>query len=134
MFSIPGLSPLARFTCRSFSTSLPVSARKVTKPYREERVVLTSDGAVICCWHPQPKFPYELSRPIPRSEMTGTPSPLKVQMTDDMKELYHHKPERFHRRDLMRLTWTTKHKWFGNKKHIEKEMNERKNPREKPFL
>merc|ERR1712096_4785 len=66
--------------------------------------------------------------------MTGTPSPLKVQMTDDMKELYHHKPERFHRRDLMRLTWTTKHKWFGNKKHIEKEMNEKKNPREKPFL
>jgi large subunit ribosomal protein L42 len=128
------LVPVTRMSCRSLCTSLPVTARKVSQPYREERVVVTSDGAVICCWHPQPKFPYELSKPIPRSEISGTPSPLKVQMTEDMKALYHHKPERFHRRDLMKLTWTTKHKWFPNRKKQEKEMDERKNPREKPFL
>jgi large subunit ribosomal protein L42 len=134
MFSLQRLVPVTRFSYRSLCTSLPVTARKVTKPYREERVVVTSDGAVICCWHPEPKFPYELSKPIPRSEMPGTNSPLKVQMTEDMKELYHHKPERFHRRDLMKLTWTTKHKWFPNRKQQEKAMDERKNPREKPFL
>ena len=134
MFSLQRLVPVTRLSNRSFCTSLPVTARKVTQPYREERVVVTSDGAVICCWHPEPKFPYELSKPIPRSEMPGTNSPLKVQMTEDMKELYHHKPERFHRRDLMKLTWTTKHKWFPNRKQQEKAMDERKNPREKPFL
>eukprot|EP00092_Neocalanus_flemingeri_P024952 GFUD01027062.1.p1 GENE.GFUD01027062.1~~GFUD01027062.1.p1 ORF type:complete len:135 (-),score=23.81 GFUD01027062.1:67-471(-) len=134
MFSLPRLLPLTGLSCRSLSTSLPLSARKATQPYRDERVVVTSDGTVICCWHPQPKFPYELSKPIPRSEMSGTPSPLKVQMTEDMKELYHHKPERFHRRDLMKATWTTKHRWFPNKKLMRKEMDERKNPREKPFL
>lgn len=38
---------------------------------------------------------------------------MKVQAVADMKELYHHKDERLQRRDLMRLTWTTKHRWFG---------------------
>ena len=39
-----------------------------------------------------------------------TTSVIPLQVTEDMKELYHHKPERFQRRDLMRATWTTKHK------------------------
>ena len=134
MFSLPRLLPVVRLSCRTFTTSIPVTARKPTKPFREERVVLTSDGTVIACWHPQPKFPYELSKPIPRSETSGIPSPLKVQVTEDMKELYHHKHERFHRRDLMRLTGTTKHKWFGGRDKQRAEMYERKNPREKPFL
>ena len=38
---------------------------------------------------------------------------MKVQAVEDMKELYHHKNERLQRRDLMRLTWTSKHRWFG---------------------
>ena len=38
---------------------------------------------------------------------------MNVQAVADMKELYHHKDERLQRRDLMRLTWTTKHRWFG---------------------
>ena len=45
---------------------------------REERIVLTEDGTIIACWHPQPKFPYEMSRPMPRQENVGTSSPLKV--------------------------------------------------------
>ena len=36
---------------------------------------------------------------------------FKVQAVEDMKELYHFKHERFMRRDLMRLTWTTKHRY-----------------------
>jgi len=58
---------------------------------------------------------------------------MKVQAVDDMKELYHFKHERLVRRDLMRLTWTSKHKWFP------KTINEFKNasrnvPREKPYI
>ena len=36
-------------------------------PYREERVVTNEDGSVIVCWHPEPKFPYEFTQPIPRN-------------------------------------------------------------------
>ena len=35
--------------------------------YREERIVTNQDGSVIVCWHPEPKFPYELTQPIPRN-------------------------------------------------------------------
>ena len=59
---------------------------------------------------------------------------VQVQVTEDMKELYHHKHERFARRDLMRLTWTTKHRWFPSRKGERLERNELKNPREKPFM
>ena len=128
------LSPFTQSARRSLSTFPIMQQRKPSAPYREERIVVSNDGCIVCCWHPEPKFPYEFTRPIPRSEISGTPSPLKIQVTEDMKELYHHKPERFHRRDLMKLTWTTKHRWFPNRKRREQAMHERKNPREKPFL
>ena len=35
--------------------------------YRQERIVLNEDGSVIICWHPEPKFPFELTRPVPRT-------------------------------------------------------------------
>jgi len=95
--------------------------------------VVTEDGAVIACWHPPPKFPYEMTRELPVQEM-ATSSPLKVTVTEDMKELYHHKHERFARRDLMRITWTTKHKWFPSRKKIYEAVDEKKNPREKPYM
>ncbi len=37
-------------------------------PNRQERVATNSDGSVVICWHPEPKFPYELSRPVPRGK------------------------------------------------------------------
>ena len=39
-----------------------------SSPYRQERVATNSDGSVVVCWHPEPKFPYELSRPVPRGK------------------------------------------------------------------
>jgi hypothetical protein len=42
-----------------------------TANYRDERVTTNSDGSVIVCWHPEPKFPYEMSRPIPRDRAVG---------------------------------------------------------------
>ncbi len=54
---------------RVFSCSSVVPARGVRTPgYREERVATNSDGSVIVCWHPEPKFPYELTRPVPRGK------------------------------------------------------------------
>ena len=38
------------------------------QPYREERIVTNEDGSIIVCWHPEPKFPYEFTQPIPRNK------------------------------------------------------------------
>jgi hypothetical protein len=59
---------------------------------------------------------------------------MKVQAVEDMKELYHHKPERLARRDLMRLTWTTKHRWFGHSMAQNYHKFYKPKPRERPYL
>ncbi|TRY74471.1 hypothetical protein TCAL_12586 [Tigriopus californicus] len=100
--------------------------------YRQERVTSNSDGSVLVCWHPEPRFPYALTRPMPRAQAPGTHSKLKIQSVEDMQELYHHKPARYQIRDLMRLTWTTKHRWFPN--HAHRKEDAKKNPRERPYL
>ena len=57
---------------RSFSSSPTAPARNARPPplpkLESERIVTTSDGAVIVCWHPEKKFPYEFTRPVPRAE------------------------------------------------------------------
>jgi len=128
---LPRLTP----QCRGLAVSAGRAGRGRDQ-YREEQVVVTNDGTVVACWHPAPQFPRALTRPIPRSQLqTDTPaSPLKVQVTEEMKELYHHKPERFQRRDLMRLTWSTKHRWFPSRRARNSAVEERRNPREKPFM
>ena len=111
------LSPLSR------------NLRNQATTHKEDKVVFNEDGSIIVCWHPEPKFPYEYSRPLPEKTLE-TDSKLKVQAVEDMKELYHHKPERLQRRDLMRLTWTTKHRWWTNTYW----RKQRKDPKERPFL
>jgi hypothetical protein len=118
---------------RTLSTS--AANRAATGNYREEKVVTTPSGDTIVCWHPPPRFPYHLTQPLPRHEMQEN-SKLKTQYTEDMKELYHHKHPRLKRRDLMRITWTTKHNWFVLKSHTKfgQKITARKWPREKPYL
>ena len=60
---------------------------------------------------------------------------MQVQAVEDMKELYHHKNERLARRDLMRLTWTSKHRWFGRSRAQSMRMKiHDQNSRERPYL
>ena len=111
--------------------SLPVGTPRCFAPQKNPSRVNTS-----LFLYSQPKFPYELSRPIPRETVSSASSVMNTQVicihwqiiaffkanltyldhatlityvafqvTDDMKELFHHKPERFQRRDLMRVKW-----------------------------
>lgn len=59
---------------------------------------------------------------------------MQIQAVEDMKELYHHKPERLARRELMRLTWTSKHRWFGKSRAQNLRNPTKKIPRERPYL
>ena len=54
---------------------------------------------------------------------------------EDMKELYHHKHDRFKVRDLMRLTWTSKYKWIRPQlKHKRYYDFSKRYPRERPYM
>ena len=53
---------------RSFSSCPTALARNARPPLETDRIVTTSDGAVIVCWHPEKKFPYEFTRPVPRAD------------------------------------------------------------------
>ena len=62
-------------------------------------------------------------------------SRMQVQAVEDMKELYHHKNERLARRDLMRLTWTSKHRWFGKSMAQKIKFDlDKESTRERPYL
>ena len=135
MLLLPCISKLQllRPSTRLFSVSSMQSAS--SSKYRDEGICVNTTGDIICAWHPQPKFPYEFSQPIQRSEITDTNSKLKVQHVEGMKDLYHYKHERFQRRELMRLTWTTKHRWFPNFGRRERlKIAARNLPREKEYL
>ena len=62
---------------RSIRSSAPVLSNE-KKKVDEEVVVLTDDGRVVVCWHPEVPVPYELTRPIP-AEVMPTDNVLKVQ-------------------------------------------------------
>merc|ERR1712029_1095667 len=125
-------------SCTSQTTKASTRGLRKLTNHREERIVTNEDGSVIIAWHPEPKFPYKYTKPVPRQhdmEAAVPPSQLemKVQAVEDMKELYHHKNKRLQVRDLMRLTWTTKKRWFPDVTHNRKAAA-RDSPRERPFM
>ena len=56
-----------------------------------------------------------------------------MQNVEEMKELFRKKHWRLTRRDLMRLTWTTKHKWEVMEIHLERKFKLKQVERERPF-
>ena len=48
--------------------------------HREERIVTNEDGSIIAAWHPEPKFPYKYTKPVPRQhDMSANVSPSQIQ-------------------------------------------------------
>jgi len=76
----------------------------------EEQITVTDDGSTIVCWHPEPRFPYECSRPLPPAYETI--ATLKIQSLDEVRSAFVENKQEFVRQELMSLTYTTKHRWF----------------------
>ncbi|XP_067012206.1 large ribosomal subunit protein mL42 [Anabrus simplex] len=77
----------------------------------EEYVVMSDDGSTIVCWHPEPTFPYECSRPLPdvaQEQFSVLNVPYKSGVSSVMKK----KSDEAVRQELMKITHTTKHRWF----------------------
>lgn len=76
-----------------------------------ERIVVTDDGSVVVCWHPEKPFPYEFSKPIPEI-VSQENSVLKIQNMSEVYSIFKPNKEEFVREELMKITYTTKHRWF----------------------
>ena len=67
-------------------------------------------------------------------QISISPHRLNVQNVNEMKELFRPKHWRLTRRDLMRLTWTTKHKWEKMERFHERKVKSIRSERERPYL
>jgi large subunit ribosomal protein L42 len=86
------------------------SLRMAASSREGEQITVTDDGTTIVCWHPEPHFPYECSRPLPEQQQTH--HNLKIQSSDEVCSVFNQKKEEFVRQELTSLTYTTKHRWF----------------------
>jgi len=111
---IPSLSKnliLNSAKCSPLTTKY--SSRKNHNLFREvpeEKIVLADSGSTIVCWHPEQSFPYEHSLPLP-IKSCNVNQVLKDSTQEAVDELLNSKPQ-FQREYLMKVTSTTKHRWF----------------------
>ncbi|XP_008543362.1 39S ribosomal protein L42, mitochondrial [Microplitis demolitor] len=76
----------------------------------DELIIFKNDMAI--CWHPEPKFPYECSKPLPKV-ITPPKSILKTSEEEAFKMFTRpEKPPEVMADELAKMTYTTKHIWF----------------------
>lgn len=97
---------------------------------REEAVVVTDDGSTIVCWHPEPKVPYHMTRPLPETAEESD-SVLKVQNKKELKQLFRRQHPFFINKELRELTFTTKHPWYPRPG---KRFTKKQPPRDREYL
>lgn len=76
-----------------------------------ECVVFSDDGSTIVCWHPEQAFPYECSRPLPEP-VSESNSVLNIEDQANAYAVFRKKSDEVVRQELMKITHTTKHRWF----------------------
>ncbi|KAG8226299.1 hypothetical protein J437_LFUL002738 [Ladona fulva] len=96
-------------------------------------VAETDDGTCFVCWHPERKFPYKYTRPLPQpteksAELTN--SPLKSKEASDVYQVFKEKTPEAVREELMKITHTTKHRWFPRSR----DKYAKKTPRDREYL
>ncbi|KAK2156333.1 hypothetical protein LSH36_216g06071 [Paralvinella palmiformis] len=74
-------------------------------------VAVSPDQTAYICWHPEPEFPYEHTRPVPRNvgQLEESDSVLKVQHLQATRNI--HATGGPSNRELKEMFFTTKHKW-----------------------
>lgn len=95
------------------------------------QTVVADDGRTLVCWHPEPEFPYEQSLPLSQ-EKDGARHVLKSMNNVGAQDFSHLKgmKEELAREQLMRATFTTKHRWFPR---LQKK-RAKKTPLDRPYL
>ncbi|RZF49181.1 hypothetical protein LSTR_LSTR008467 [Laodelphax striatellus] len=115
---------------RTFVDSVKLfSNARFSSKVREDRIAITDDGSTIVCWHPKKSFPYEFTKSLP-VEVIPENTVLKVQNKSDIYEVFKQHDEVQMREELMRMTHTTKHRWFPNNQRYRKTFKRIKGDRE----
>ncbi|XP_013108138.1 large ribosomal subunit protein mL42 [Stomoxys calcitrans] len=100
---------------RKFSTnSIKFSINKNAVGGRRlvEGVAVAPHGKTIVAWHPDPTYPYEFSKPLPTATESQSTSLMKEESLSTAMSAFKEKRPEVAREELMRLTHTTKHRWF----------------------
>nr|CAH8856161.1 unnamed protein product [Trichobilharzia regenti] len=80
-----GVSLILRKPFQVTSTRFYKSSKELIES-GESAITISSDGAVIICWHPAKTVPYECTRPISHdiNSLRIPTSPLKINMTNSL--------------------------------------------------
>lgn len=122
----------ARFL-RSFSTNsvkLAITKNAVGGRNLVEAVAVSPNGKTIVAWHPEPDYPYELTKPLPVASETQSASLLKDESLRTAMSAFKEKRPEVAREELMRLTHTTKHRWFPRSR----DKRAKNTPMDRPYL
>ncbi|XP_017020073.1 large ribosomal subunit protein mL42 [Drosophila kikkawai] len=109
---------------RLFSSN-PVGGQRLV-----EAVAVTKNGRTIVAWHPEPSFPYENTRPLPKIAEAQSSSVVKETALNSAMRAFKSKHPEVARQELMQLTHTTKHRWFPRAR----DNKAKKTPMDRPYL
>ncbi|CAL8097087.1 unnamed protein product [Orchesella dallaii] len=89
------------------------------------------------CWHPEVPHPYEMTKPIDLAA-PATESNLKIQSLTPVREGFRKKHDKVTIQELIKLTYATKHRFFGpygkRKRVVLREMDPNKQKRNREYL
>jgi len=110
MFSSVKINSLRKFSTNIINYGIKYNA--VGGARLVQQVAATDNGKMYVAWHPDQDFPYECSKPIPPNEVTNTGSLIKENALNNAMAAFKGKHPEFARQELMKLTYTTKHRWY----------------------
>ncbi|XP_017841210.1 39S ribosomal protein L42, mitochondrial [Drosophila busckii] len=119
--------------CRLFSTNLiknAINKNAVGGKSLVESVAVTKDGKTIVAWHPETPFPYEHTKPLPVFAEKQSSQVIKEAALDSAMSAFKNKHPEVARQELMKLTHTTKHRWFPRAR----DKKAKKTPMDRPYL
>ncbi|XP_017958175.1 39S ribosomal protein L42, mitochondrial [Drosophila navojoa] len=120
-------------SCRLFSTNLTnnaVSKNAVGGISLVDRVAVTKNGKTIVAWHPDTPFPYEHTKPLPQFVEKQSSDVIKETALQTAMTAFKNKFPEVARQELMKLTHTTKHRWFPRAR----DRKAKKTPMDRPYL
>ena len=96
-----------------------------------QSIGLSKDETTFVAWHPNRRdFPYEFSLPIPTVQEQQSASLLKEKAVLTAYNAFKSKHPEVARQELMKMTYTTKHRWYPRSR----DKRAKNTPMDRPYL
>lgn len=86
-------------------------------------VGLSPDGNTVISWHPEPKFPYEHTRPLPNRQKEASVGDSVMKVQHLREEMTKYRPDGPTDKELSNVFFTTKHRWLPKPEKKYKKIN-----------